>query len=80
MNAITVFVASGLVARTLVLWRVPDGSGSGGTTSMYTLVHETVFASWAGPLNGSVAFAATTVLFWLGVLRVMYVRRIFIKI
>ena len=80
MNAITVFVASGLVAETLVLWRVPDGSGSGGMTSMYTHIHETVFASWAGPLNGSLAFAATTVLFWLGVLWVMYVRRIFIKV
>ena len=80
MNAITVFVASGLVARTLVLWRVPDGAGSGGTTSMYNLIHETAFASWAGPLNGSLAFAASTVLFWLGVLWVMYARRIFIRV
>ncbi len=80
MNAITVFVASGLVARTLVLWRVPDGADSGGTTSMYNLIHETAFASWAGPLNGSLAFAASTVLFWLGVLWVMYARRIFIRV
>ena len=78
MNAITVFVASGLVAKTLVLWRVPDGSGA--TTSMYNLVYETAFASWAGPLNGSLAFAAATVLFWLAVLWVMYARRIFIKV
>lgn len=78
MNAITAFVASGLLAKTLILWRVPDGSG--GTTSAYHLVYETGFASWAGPLNGSLAFAASTVLFWFAVAWAMYWRRIFIKV
>ncbi len=78
VNAITVFVASGLVAKTLVLWRVP---GSGGeTTSAYNSLYDTLFASWAGPLNGSLAFAAATVLFWLGVTWAMSARRIFIKV
>ena len=77
-NAITAFVASGLLAKTLILWRVPDGSG--GTTSAYALVYETGFASWAGPLNGSLAFAAATVLFWFAVAWAMYSRRIFIKV
>ena len=78
MNAITAFVASGLLAKTLILWRVPDGSG--GTTSAYHFVYETGFASWAGPLNGSLAFAAATVLFWFAVAWAMYSRRIFIKV
>ena len=78
MNAITAFVASGLLAKTLILWRVPDGSG--GTTSAYNLVYEAGFASWAGPLNGSLAFAAATVLFWFGVAWAMFSRRIFIKV
>ena len=80
MNAITVFVASGLVAKTLILWRVPAAEGSGSTTSVYGLVYETWFASWAGPLNGSLAFAGATVLFWLGVLWAMSARGIFIKV
>ena len=80
MNAITVFVASGLVARTLILWRVPAEEGSGSTTSLYNLVYEAGFASWAGPLNGSLAFAGATVLFWLGVLWAMSARGIFIKV
>ena len=66
MNAITVFVASGLVAKTLILWRVPAAEGPGSTTSLYNLVYEAGFASWAGPLNGSLAFAGATVLFCWG--------------
>ncbi len=78
VNAITVFVASGLVAKTLALWRVPSGAGE--TTSAYNFLYETLFASWAGPLNGSLAFAIATVLFWLGAARAMYARRLFIKV
>lgn len=78
VNAITVFVASGLVAKTLALWRVPAGAGE--TTSAYNFLYETLFASWAGPLNGSLAFAIATVLFWLGAARAMYARRLFIKV
>ena len=78
VNAITVFVASGLVAKTLVLWRVPSSGDE--TTSAYNFLYETLFASWAGPLNGSLAFAVATVLFWLGVTWAMYARRIFIKV
>ena len=55
-------------------------SRSGGTTSAYAIVYETGFASWAGPLNGSLAFAIATVLLWLGVAWAMYSRRIFIKV
>lgn len=79
MNAITVFVASGLLAITLVRWRVPAGP-DGATTSLYNRIYEVGFASWAGPLNGSLAFAAATVLLWFAVLRLMYARGIFIKV
>ncbi len=79
MNAITVFVASGLVAKALVLRRVSAGAGDA-TTSLYNRIYEVGFASWAGPLNGSLAFALATVLVWLAVLWAMYARRIFIKV
>ena len=80
MNAITVFVASGLVAKTLVLWRVRVPGGSGETTSAYNIAYEAGFASWAGPLNGSLAFAAATVIFWLAALWVMSARGVFLKV
>lgn len=78
MNAITVFVASGLVAKSLVLWRITGSAGE--TTSAYNLIYENAFASWAGPLNGSLAFAVAMVLLWLGVAWTMYARRIFLKV
>ncbi len=78
MNAITLFVASGFVAKGLVLWRVADGAG--GTTSAYNLIYETAFASWAGPLNGSLAFAVAMVLLWTGVAWAMDARGIHLKV
>lgn len=78
VNAITMFVASGLLAKTLVLWRVP--AGADGTTSAYALIYQSVFVPWAGPLNGSLAFAIATVLLWFGVAWAMHARRIFIRV
>jgi predicted acyltransferase len=75
MNAILVFVASGLMARILGMIRV----GSEGVP-LKTWMYESLFASWAGPLNGSLVFAVVYVLFWLGLMWVLYNRRIFIKI
>ncbi len=77
-NAITVFVASGMLAKQLILWRVSDGAG--GTTSAYNRIYETAFASWAGPLNGSLAFALATVLLWLGIACAMHARGIHLKV
>ncbi len=78
MNAIAVFVASGLLTKTLVRWRVPVEGGE--TTSMYSWIYTNVFASWLGPLNGSLAFAISYILFWLAIIWILYWRRIFIKI
>ncbi len=78
MNAIAVFVASGLVTKSLVLLRT--GAPAGGGTSAYHRIYEVAFASWAGPLNGSLAFALAHVLFWYGVAALLYRKRIFIKI
>jgi len=45
MNAITVFVLSGMVGRLLILWKV-------GGTPAKTWIYQNLFLSWAGPLNG----------------------------
>jgi predicted acyltransferase len=77
-NAIAIFVLSGLVAKSMILYKVERSDGS--TASLYQLVYEKGFASWAGALNGSLAFALATILFWWLVLWVLYRRRIFITI
>jgi predicted acyltransferase len=75
MNAIAVFVASGLLAKLMGIWRV----GSEGLT-LKGWIYEALCASWAGPLNGSLAFALSYVLFWLSIMWVLYRRGVFIKI
>ena len=45
-----------------------------------TLVYDNLFASWAEPLNASLMFAICTVLLWLGVMTILYRKRIFIKV
>lgn len=80
MNAITVFVASGIVAKTLIRWRL-EPTEAGGATTAYGRLYEAVFAPlFAEPCNASLAFAVTTVLFWLGAMWVLYRRRIFLKV
>ena len=61
LNAIFLFVASGIVAR--ILLKTHIGSGENVSTT-YTWIYENWFVPWAGPLNGSLAFAVTAVLFW----------------
>ena len=76
MNAIAVYVASGMLSKTMGRIRVGGEDG----TSLYAWIYRHGFQSWAGDLNGSLAFAVTYVGFWLALMWVLYRRRIFIKI
>ncbi|MFQ5605844.1 MAG: acyltransferase family protein [bacterium] len=78
MNSIAVFVLSGLVARLTFLIKVSAEDGS--SVSLKTWIYNHVFASWAGQLNGSLLFAVTNILFWFGLMAILYRKRIFIKI
>ena len=75
MNAITVFVASGLVAKQMGLIRVGVDE-----VPLKGWIYEQLFASWAGPVNGSLFFALSYVLIWLAIMWILFDRRIFIKI
>ena len=74
MNAIVVFVASGMVSKAMARIRVGDG------TSLYTWIYRNLFQSWAGDYPGSVAFALSYVDLCLGVMWILRARRIYIKI
>ena len=76
-NALLVFVLSGLAARLLGLWMVADGEDR---TSAWHYVYTHWFASWAGPLNGSLACALAFLLLWLGVMALFYRRGIFLRV
>jgi predicted acyltransferase len=77
VNAIFLFIASGIVAR--ILLKTHIGTGANAPTT-YTWIYENWFLPWAGPLNGSLAFAVTAVLFWWLILSGMYRRGLAIKI
>ena len=75
MNAIAVFVASGLVAKLMGLIEV----GAAGV-SLKGWVYDHLFVFWAEPMNRSLAFALSYVLLWLFLMWLLYRKRIFIKI
>jgi predicted acyltransferase len=61
-NPLTAFVASGLMAR--ILGRI-QVAGPESPVALQRWIYERGFASWAGPLNGSLAYAVGFVLLWL---------------
>jgi predicted acyltransferase len=75
-NAIAAFFLSSLGARILNLIRVGAGEG----VPLKTWIYETAFAPLAAPVNASLAFAIAYTCFWLGIMAVLYRRRIFIKV
>jgi predicted acyltransferase len=69
MNPLAAFALSGIWARVLVHWQVGQGDDR---TSLQGWIYEHWFESWAGPLNGSLAFAIATVLLFVLLLAVPY--------
>ena len=74
VNALALFFLSTLVARILVVVRVPVDGGR--SVALQAVVFEHVFASWASPVNASLAFALATVLVWLALMWILYRRDI----
>lgn len=77
-NALAVFVLSGAMARLLSLWKMPRMDGTPGNLQVFFYEH--LFASWAAPINASLFYAITFVLLWLGLMAILYRRKIFIKV
>ena len=76
-NAIFVFVASGLLAKTLARVQVTIETG---TVPLQRLLHEALLASWLPPRPASLAWALLNVLGFYVVLRVLEKRGIFFKV
>lgn len=76
-NAIAAYVGSILMAKVLLFAKVHSGTE---TLTLHEYIYRHAFVSWAGDLNGSLAFAVACVLFWLAVMIPLYRKRVFIKI
>lgn len=78
VNAIALFVGTGLMAKLMGLIKVPRPDGS--RVALKTWIYNGLFLSWAPPYQASLFFAIAFVLLWLGLMWILYRRKIFIKI
>jgi predicted acyltransferase len=78
MNPIVAFVGSGVMAR--LIYSIFKVNYHGETISLQAGVYRALFASWLAPVDASLAFAICFVLFWFGILYVLYRNKIFLKV
>jgi predicted acyltransferase len=74
-NAIAAYVLSSLGAVTLELIKAGDDD-----TSLKAYIFTKFYLSWLEPIDASLLFAISYVLFWLAITWVLYRKRIFIKL
>lgn len=77
-NAITVYVASSLMAK--LLYRTKLTLADGNEVAVKTWAYESLFASWADPTFASVLYAIAYVTAWLIPMVVLYRYRVHVKI
>ncbi len=78
LNSIVVYVLTEIMNLTLIYANVTLSDGR--SLSLKALIYESLFSSWAGPLNGSLLYGVAFSLFWLGIMAILYRRRVFIRI
>ena len=77
VNAIALFVGTGIMARVMGLIKLPWGER---TISLQGWIFNKLFLTWAAPINASLAYAICFILLWLGLMWILYARKIFIKV
>ena len=78
LNAITVFFLSGIVGRMMYMIKWENAEGT--MISVKDYLFQTFFLSWLQPINASLAWAIAYILIWLGLMWILYAKKIFIKV
>jgi predicted acyltransferase len=78
MNPIVAFVGSAAMER--LIYSVITLTVDGKSVSLETAIYNATLGAWLPPQLASLSFAVCFVLVWLGVLTVLYRRKIFLKI
>lgn len=78
VNAIALYVGSGIMAELMGLIKVTQADGS--RISLQAWIYRNLFHSWLPPYKASLAFAVAFILLWLGLMWLLYRRKIFIKV
>jgi predicted acyltransferase len=78
VNAIALYVGSGLMAEVMGLIKIPQPDGT--TISLQGWIFTNLYLSWLPPIQASLMYAISYVLLWLFLMWLLYRKRIFIKI
>ena len=78
MNAITVFFLSGIIGR--IMYMVKWNGADGNVVTIKSYLFDNFFLSWLQPINASLAWAVVYILIWLGLMWILYAKKIFIKV
>ncbi len=78
LNPTIAFVGSGVMAR--CIYSIFNVTYGGKRIPLQAGIYQSLFASWLDPINASLAFAIAFVLFWYGILYVLYRRNIILKV
>ena len=78
VNPIIAFIGSGVMAR--LIYSIIKVDSGGRRIPLQAWLYQTFFASWLSPVNASLAFALAFVLFWYGILYLLYRRNIILKV
>jgi predicted acyltransferase len=78
VNALALFVFSGLLARLMGIIKVPQSDGK--SIALQPYIFKNLFASWSSPINASLFFAIAYIFLWLFLMWLLYRKRIFIKV
>jgi predicted acyltransferase len=78
VNALALFVGTGLMVKLMGLIKVPREDGT--QISSQGWIFRKLFLSWATPINASLFYAIAFILLWLFLMWLLYRKRIFIKV
>jgi len=78
LNAIFIYVLSEIGNLTLTYAIIPLTENT--SASLKSLVYDRLFASWAGPLQGSIVYALAYLGFCWAIATILYRKRIFLKV
>ena len=79
VNALALFVFSGLTAKLLGIIKVGAGA-DGKSISLQGWIFNSIFLPLAAPINASLMFAVSYILLWLFLMWLLYRKRIYIKV
>jgi len=79
VNSLFLWVVAGTTTSLINLELIKFTLANGTRVTLVTLIYK-LFASWVGPVNGSELYAVAWTALWLGILTVMYKKRIIVKV